>query len=286
MSERPPSKTEQSSPINSFMGTFSKNVSRPNLFSVRITPPIFTFGADGEKYLKPIEYNRGLYSTNVAGPELELRVQSVTMPGKNITTTPNENTYGPSYEMANGISYAEELSVTYILDTDHRVREFFNKWQDRIVDPASYDLSYYKDYIGEMDISQLDQNDNTASAIRVHEVFPKSVGPIEYSMESGNSFLTVTVQMAFKNWTPLGFNYQGTKSATWIDAGLNGNAQSETGLRFSETDPLYRLQNLFGIGIPPEGQQIINTMNSVRNFTSNPLQFLTGGLSNAIRDFS
>ena len=120
--------------------------------------------------------------------DMTLRVQSVTMPGKNITTTPNDNAYGPSYEMANGISYAEEIEVTFILDQDHRIREWFNDWQDKIVDPSNYDLSYYDQYIGEMRIYQLDQNEQAASAVQVHEVYPKSVGPIAYSMESGNSF--------------------------------------------------------------------------------------------------
>ena len=110
--------------------------------------------------------------------EMELRIQSVSMPGKNITTTPNENAYGPSYEMANGISFAEDIEVTYILDADHRAREFFNGWQDKIVNPSTYDLNYYDDYVGTMTIYQLDQNDNSAAAIKLHEVYPKTVGPL------------------------------------------------------------------------------------------------------------
>ena len=122
--ERKPTKTERSSKIQSFMSTFDKNVARPNLFHVRMHPPSNGYSGSPSSGggAGKVSYNGTGYGT-AESSEMELRVQSVTMPGKNITTTPNDNAYGPSYEMANGISYAEEIEVTYILDSDHRVRE-------------------------------------------------------------------------------------------------------------------------------------------------------------------
>jgi len=255
----PPLKNEQSSKITAFQTTFSKNVSRPNLFHVQITAPV------------------GLQSKTLAN-ELELRVQSVTMPGKNISTTPNDNAYGPSYEIANGISYAEEIEVTYILDQDHRAREFFNNWQDKIVDPSSYDLKYYKDYIGEMTIYQLDQNDNNASAVQVHQVFPKSVGPIQYSMESGSAFLTVSVNMAFRNWTPLIVNFQGTDVAGWIDDS-SAQPSTPTGLRSAQLNALYKIRDVFGVGLPPGAESGLNQMRSISKYASDPVTFLKKSVS-------
>ena len=106
------------SKIQAFQSTFKKGVARPNLFTCNDDPPT------------------GI-SRQWNNDDMTLRVQSVTMPGKNITTTPNDNAYGPSYEMANGISFAEEIEVTFILDQDHRIRELFNDWQDMIVDPSN-----------------------------------------------------------------------------------------------------------------------------------------------------
>ena len=284
--ERKDFKEEKRSKIQSFMSTFDKNVARPNLFHVRMHPPSNGYsgspssGGGAGKVL----YNGTGYGT-AESSEMELRVQSVTMPGKNITTTPNDNAYGPSYEMANGISYAEEIEVTYILDSDHRVREFFNNWQDKIVNPVTYDLNYYDDYVGEMTIYQLDQNDNNASAVKVHEVFPKSVGPIQYSMESGNSILTVSVMMAFKKWTPIVVNYNGTSGASWIDNSSNllpwtevaanqSGQEGQTEIRDYVSHPFYKLEKLFGIEQPPQTQQVITALNTAMNFTSNPTTFL------------
>jgi hypothetical protein len=266
------------------MSTFDKNVARPNLFHVLMNPPVHLDGPPSILGTERVNY-RGTAFSGAASDEMELRVQSITMPGKNITTTPNDNAYGPSYEMANGISYAEEIEVTYILDSDHRVREFFNNWQDKIVNPVTYDLNYYDDYVGEMTIYQLDQNDNNASAVKVHEVFPKSVGPIQYSMESGNSILTVSVMMAFKKWTPIVVNYNGTSGASWIDNSSNllpwtevaanqSGQEGQTEIRDYVSHPFYKLEKLFGIEQPPQTQQVITALNTAMNFTSNPTTFL------------
>jgi len=282
--ERKDFKEEKRSKIQSFMSTFDKNVARPNLFHVVMNPPVHIHGHPRATNYETVGY-RGTAFNGAASDEMELRVQSITMPGKNITTTPNDNAYGPSYEMANGISYAEEIEVTYILDSDHRVREFFNNWQDKIVNPVTYDLNYYDDYVGEMTIYQLDQNDNNASAVKVHEVFPKSVGPIQYSMESGNSILTVSVMMAFKKWTPIVVNYNGTSGASWIDNSSNllpwtevaanqSGQEGQTEIRDYVSHPFYKLEKLFGIEQPPQTQQVITALNTAMNFTSNPTTFL------------
>ena len=291
--ERKPTKTERSSKIQSFMNTFDKNVARPNLFHVVMNPPVHIHGHPMATNYETVGY-RGTAFNGAASDEMELRVQSITMPGKNITTTPNDNAYGPSYEMANGISYAEEIEVTYILDSDHRVREFFNNWQDKIVNPVTYDLNYYDDYVGEMTIYQLDQNDNNASAVKVHEVFPKSVGPIQYSMESGNSILTVSVMMAFKKWTPIVVNYNGTSGASWIDTRYNNlipptevaanrsGQEGQTEIRDYVSHPFYKLEKLFGIEQPPQVQQMLTQLNTAYNFTSDPTQFLKKNLGDTL----
>jgi|TARA_R110002124_G_scaffold286806_1_gene468768 hypothetical protein len=238
------------SKIQAFQSTFKKGVARPNLFHVDF--PKTPFGS--------IENN----------DDMTLRVQSVTMPGKNITTTPNDNAYGPSYEMANGISYAEEIEVTFILDQDHKIREWFNDWQDKIVDPSNYDLSYYDQYIGEMRIYQLDQNEQAASAVQVHEVYPKSVGPIAYSMESGNSFVTVTVNMAFRNWTPLVVAFFGVDDAVWLQ-----NEKAMPRKFFGGIlDAAYKLSSTYGIAIPSNVQDGLNKLSVLDSAMSNPLQLL------------
>ena len=241
------------SKIQAFQSTFDKGVARPNLFSVEF--PTTPLGG---------QWNND---------RMELRVQSVTMPGKNITTTPNDNAYGPSYEMANGISYADEVEVTFILDQTHDVRELINMWQDKVVNPSTFNLNYYEEYIGSMIIYQLDQNDQAASAIMLEEVYPKTVGPIAYSMDSTNSFLTVSVSFAFRRWVPIVVNFQGITAAQWVSDDNGGN-----GLRYdtrpSVSSELYKISQKFGINIPSNVTSAIGKLNFVQSAISNPENFL------------
>ena len=246
------------SKIQAFQSTFSLGVAKPNQFDVEFT--LLPGGLD--------QFN------NLVKNEMSLRVQSVTMPGKNITTTPNDNAYGPSYEMANGVSFAEDIEVTYILDVDHRVKTFFNAWQDTVVNPSTYDLNYYKDYIGTMVIYQYDQNERAASAVQLDDVYPKSVGPISYSMENGNSFQTVTVNMAFRRWQPLAFVFEPTTAADAAAWTNNSSYNIPFGQSRGALSELYKISQRFGIGLPAGVDSAVNRVQAFVNYGSDPTTFL------------
>jgi hypothetical protein len=135
--------------------------------------------------------------------QLSLRLQSVTFPGKNITTTEDTNIYGPSYEVAQGLSYADSISMTFLMKNTHAEKEVFNEWQDIIVDPVSYDLEYYNNYITNFECYQLDELDRKTAGIELIEVFPKTVNPIEFSQAGGQETLKLQVDFAFREWIPI-----------------------------------------------------------------------------------
>jgi len=132
-----------------------------------------------------------------------------------------------------------------------------------------------------MTIYQLDQNDNSAAAIKLHEVYPKTVGPLQYSMDQGSQIMTVTVNMAFKNWTPLVVNFNGTHVASWIDD-TNFNAAGIGGYRSQALSELYKIQSMFGIGLPPNVTGALNRVQTFTNIASNPLNFLKRTISSRI----
>ena len=171
------------SKIDEFSASLN-TMARPNRFEVIMTLP------DG--LVRPMSMS-----------ELSLRLQSVTFPGKNITTTEDTNVYGPSYEVATGMSYADSIGMTFLLKNTHTEKEVFNEWQDLIVDPVTYDLEYYNRYTCNFDCFQLDEEDRRTSGIRLKEVFPKTVNPLEYSQSANNDTLKLQVEFAFREWIPL-----------------------------------------------------------------------------------
>lgn len=138
-----------------------------------------------------------------ANPDIEsdrytsFRVVSLTIPGKNLRTVPNENIYGPTHEMAQGLTYAEEITMSFYLSTEHRERQYFLNWIDMIVKPDTYNLEYYDNYKRDIDIYQLNRKDERTSGIKLIECYPKTLGALEYSQESGD-IATIDVSFAFK----------------------------------------------------------------------------------------
>src|SRR6056300_118886 len=100
--------------LDNFIATLNKGTARTNRFEAVLYPPSALIQAGA---------NNGIR-------DLSLRMESVAFPGKNIRTTTNENVYGPTYEVAQGLTYAEEISITFYLNSSHEERLFFNSWQD------------------------------------------------------------------------------------------------------------------------------------------------------------
>ena len=48
--------------------------------------------------------------------------------------------------MAQGLTYAESVAMTFYLSTEHFERDFFINWIDMIIKPDSYNLEYYDNY--------------------------------------------------------------------------------------------------------------------------------------------
>ena len=129
---------------------------------------------------------------------VSFRVEDVTMPGKNIRTTSNDNIYGPSHEMAQGLTYAEEVNMTIYLSAQHFEKHYVHLWMDYIVKPNTYDLEYYKSYIQPIHIYQLGKNGDRLAGVRLNESFPKTLGPISYSQSNGE-LARQEVSFAFKD---------------------------------------------------------------------------------------
>lgn len=179
---------------------------------------------------------------------VSFRVETVTMPGRNIRTVTNENIYGPTHEMAQGLTYAEDVSMTFFLSAEHFERNYFMMWMDYIYKPNTFDLEYYQSYHRPIHIFQLGKNGKRLSGVRLNQAFPKTLGPIEFSQASSD-LGRQEVSFAFKDITFLDANGRSISNpdrrAGTYDRG-QVDAVSETPAldRTSSIDAFRRLQNI------------------------------------------
>ena len=137
--------------------------------------------------------------------DMFFRVTEVNLAGRNITSFPEPNIYGPIRETPEGISYAEDISITFLETADMEIRSIFEAWQGMIFDDqnGTWDLQYYDDYIGQLDIKVLSEGTlwfHPSYGIRCYEVYPKTIGPIPLSSAATTSPITTQVSFAFRYW--------------------------------------------------------------------------------------
>jgi len=150
--------------------------------------------------------------------DFTFRINSVSFPGKNLRTTTNENAYGPSYEIAQGLTYGEEISIEFYLRNNHEERWVFNSWQDYIVSPTTYNVEYYDNYVGSIEVYQLDEQNHRTAGIKIKNAFPKTLNAIEVSNETVSALLKHTVGFSFKEWIPLqAHGNPNDGKASWVE---------------------------------------------------------------------
>ena len=140
---------------------------------------------------------------------MQMMCNKVTMPSRDINTAPAK-TYGPKREMPYAYSYSGEIELTFFGDKFLRQRMFWENWQKTIFDGETHDMRYYDDYVGSIDIFQLGQFDAKADddarvtyAVRLFEVYPQIISPIEYTYGNNNAIVEVPVTLNFRNWVNL-----------------------------------------------------------------------------------
>ena len=128
---------------------------------------------------------------------ISFRCDSISIPGRNLRTQMNGNIYGPPHEVVQGQTFAP-VEATFYCGSDLAERYFFEEWQKVTYNPNTYDINYYKEYVGSVDIYQLNEQDERTYGVRLEETFPKTVAAIAYGHGSNNTINKVSVEFAYR----------------------------------------------------------------------------------------
>ena len=142
-----------------------------------------------------------LTGSNVAR-EVSLKCEQITMPGRRIDTEPDNNIYGPVREIAQGWSYAD-ITANFQLSSDLRERRFFETWNRLAFNPDTWNIGYYDDYTGRIQIFQLDEQNNRRYGVELIECFPKAIGDLTYDYSQVNTQQKVSITFSYRYWQNL-----------------------------------------------------------------------------------
>ena len=168
----------------------------PNRFEVLIPYPA--------KHGATTIYNPAHGSERKSDPlEISLRCESVNLPGLNLNTLTDSNIYGPSREIVDGVTYAEDIAMTFIASAGLEERVFFEEWQKQAFNPVTWDIGYYKDYVSDISLYLLDRKDRRRYGIKLCESFPKTIVATDLNQGANNEIIKISVSFAFRYWETL-----------------------------------------------------------------------------------
>ena len=163
--------------------------------------------------LSPPKRGGGITTNAYAGSErgsdaraVSLRCESVSLPGRNLNSLTDTNIYGPTREIVDGVTYAEDITMTFQASSGLNERVFFEEWQKQAFDENSWNVGYYNDYVSEVQIYLLDRKDQRRYGLKLIEAFPKTIEATELNQGANNEIIKTSVSFSFRYWETLDAN--------------------------------------------------------------------------------
>jgi len=187
--------------LNDILSSFRSNegYAQPNRYEVLILPPAKIGGGPISNIFSGAERQSDARA-------ISLRAQNVTLPGRNLATAQESNVYGPDREIVEGVTYADDISMQFQSSSGLAERVFFENWQKQAFDEKTWNIGYYNDYIGTIEIYILDKQDQRRYGIKLWEVFPKTIGANELAYDVTDQIILVPISFTFRYWTSLDQN--------------------------------------------------------------------------------
>ena len=204
------------SAIQNFISSMNKSggFARTSKYAVVITPPTSlrqlagernstTSGAGGQSFdngpANPNASNMQALHKQL-GQQVNLHCNTVSMPGHDLQAQDQQHGSAPGRQIVTSHDYAGTIAASFYLDSHMRERHFFEQWQKMAVNTNTHKANYYDDYIGTMEIFQLDGQGEITYGIKATEVYPSTIGGIEYAYANTNTIATQAVQFQYRQW--------------------------------------------------------------------------------------
>ena len=187
---------------------------------------------------------RGPQSAGGFRDHMAMMCESIEFPGQNFSSQPDTLRYGPSREMATGVTYAP-INSTFIMSPDMYVKRFFERLQAKAMNLTTWEPRFYNDYIGGAKIFQLDRDNRATYVVELFEIYPKTIAAQDVSNASSDAYQTLTVELIFHHWkwanerSPMPVAVDDFSDMPWQnpDAGNTKGGEADPGVRAGDRHP-------------------------------------------------
>tara|TARA_Y100001951_G_scaffold35412_1_gene27954 strand:- start:658 stop:1224 length:567 start_codon:yes stop_codon:yes gene_type:complete len=98
------------------------------------------------------------------------------------------------------------LSLSFLCSDQMTEKRVLDRWNDLCVGVRkNFNVGYYDDYIGELDVYVLDRSGKHRTYhMHYHEIYPKTVAAVELNHSTTNATLRITASFEYAYWTTKG----------------------------------------------------------------------------------
>ena len=189
--------------LNDILAGFRSNegYAQPNRYEVLVLGPVGVGNGNLENMSRGLERQSNIRN-------ISLRCESINLPGRNLTTSPDSNIYGPVRDIVEGVTYAEDITCVFQSSSGLDERVFFENWQKQAFNEQTWNISYYNDYKGALEIYLLDKNDQRRYGLKIWDAYPKTIGPIPLGYATNNEIVKTEIAFSWRYWTSLDIKQQ------------------------------------------------------------------------------
>ena len=188
--------------LNEFLGRGrGGGYARTNRFEIMIIPPSGVRGTGPRNLSNPfVDIFAGLSGDGTLRTAI-FNCESFSIPGTNLVSAPDTNLYGPEKEVVSGMTFGE-ITSTFYLSSDLREKRFFDAWQKIAAssEEGGFALGYYNDYVGKIEIFQLDERDDRTYGCELIECFPKTVADLSVNQSISTDIQKLSVTWTYRYW--------------------------------------------------------------------------------------
>ena len=175
--------------IQNFVASMNKanGFARTSKYAVVITPPVKLSGS-----FEKLNW--------MVGRQVNLHCNTVSMPGHDLQAQDVQHGSAPGRQVVQSHDYNGTIAASFYLDSHLRERHFFEKWQSMAVNKSTHKAEYYDNYIGTMEIFQLNGAGEITYGIKAIEVYPTTIAGIEYAYANTDTIALQSVNFQYRQW--------------------------------------------------------------------------------------
>ena len=154
--------------------------------------------------------------------QLNLMCDQVSLAGRDVQAVLDLQ-YGIRRQVVYNAPAYTPLSLSWLCTDQMDEKRILDEWNNKCVPVnGGFNVAYYNDYIGEMDIYVLDRSGKERTYhMHYHEVYPKTVTAVELNHGTTNATLRVTAEIQYAFWTTNSVHLGSSKGLLDLDKKRN-----------------------------------------------------------------